>query len=87
MFVWFTITLIATILGDSICLSEEAGKVRPLDIQMIEKLEQQLNITSTEDRAEVFRQICSAKENVSGENYYQYHRIVMEMSLILNNPN
>jgi len=55
-----------TILCDSICLSESAGKTRPLDVEMITRLEAEHGLNAS-DRMEIFNAIFEAKRDISGE--------------------
>ncbi|XP_067938667.1 exopolyphosphatase PRUNE1-like isoform X2 [Watersipora subatra] len=55
----------ATILTDTVCLRESAGKVKPLDIAMVERLEQEFAMSST-SREEVWREVMDAKSNITG---------------------
>ena len=53
----------ATILLDTVCLSESAGRTTPKDIQHVEILEEKLGKIN---RKEVFEQLQAARMDVSG---------------------
>ena len=82
---------IDTILGDSVCLSEEAGKVKPLDVAMVLRLEEESHIDSA-SRDEHFQQLMTAKSDITGDLYclsiadlYIQNGVVFSMILIINN--
>ena len=85
------ILYIDTILGDSVCLSEEAGKVKPLDVAMVLRLEEESHIDSA-SRDEHFQQLMTAKSDITGDLYclsiadlYIQNGVVFSMILIINN--
>merc|ERR1719186_159108 len=69
-----------TILLDTVCLDEEAKRVTPKDIQMIETIEK---IIGNKNRKEIFDNIWEAKQKV---NHLTPHQLLRRDLKIVSNP-
>lgn len=64
------------------CLSATAGKVKPLDMAMVAKLEQEFNL-GPETRRDVFSEIMAAKEDVSGGVRTSHRNVNFKLNFLL----